>query len=174
MSVEQLLPCPFCGDEVTMNQHAYTKKYSVGCDCFVESQTRQHESDTNAAQCWNRRIGTQLHWQDLDSFDAVSGDVVLRRWRTRESGNYKYALIECWNGRDDYLLGNEFVVIDDGSNSDTGLRAMEYWSRQPDEQQLSPTTTRIGSVVGTRTIAQSWMACALLFNGVRFPSDAIL
>ena len=55
-----LLPCPFCGDDVELNQHAYTKKYSVGCDCFVESQTRQHDTAENATMAWNKRRVTGL------------------------------------------------------------------------------------------------------------------
>ncbi len=70
-----------------------------------------------------------MPWLSFEDFDALPGDVVLRRWKLRETGKYRYALIECWKTKDDYLLGNEFVVIDDGSQSDAGLRAMDYWSR---------------------------------------------
>ena len=68
-------------------------------------------------------------WQSYDDFSALSGDVVLRRWKSRETGRLKYALIECWKTIDDYLPDNEFLMIDDGGDSDAGLRAMDYWSR---------------------------------------------
>ena len=76
-----------------------------------------------------QRKDAKLQWEDLESFDALPGDVVIRRWKSRETGQYRYALIECWKGRSDLLPDNEFVVIDDGRSSDQGLRALDYWSR---------------------------------------------
>jgi len=68
-------------------------------------------------------------WRSHDDFDALPGDVVLRRWKARETGRWKYALIECWKTIDDYLPEHEFLMIYDGSESDAGVRAMDYWSR---------------------------------------------
>ena len=59
-----------------------------------------------------------INWVPLHDFDALPGDVVLRRWRLRETGQYRYSLIENWKSKEDYLLGNEFILVD---NSGLGV-----------------------------------------------------
>lgn len=68
-------------------------------------------------------------WLSLEEFDAIPGDVVLRRWKSREMGVYQYSLISHWKGKSDYLPGSEFLLIDDGSESEAGIKSMDYWSR---------------------------------------------
>ena len=68
-------------------------------------------------------------WMSLHEFDAIPGDVVLRRWKSRETGEYQYSLISSWKGKADYFPGSEFLMVDDRSDAEASCESMEYWSR---------------------------------------------
>ena len=55
-----LLPCPFCGDEVDVEQHAFNKRYYAECRCTVECCTEQFETPYEVAKAWNKRRSTGL------------------------------------------------------------------------------------------------------------------
>ena len=50
-----LLPCPFCGEQAEIAQHAFNKRYSVWCHCAVEVATNQFDKAEDAAAAWNTR-----------------------------------------------------------------------------------------------------------------------
>jgi len=59
----------------------------------------------------------ELQWESFDTFDALPGDVVLRRWLSRETGLFRYAVIEYWKTKDDYFPGNDFLIIEVSSEA---------------------------------------------------------
>ena len=53
-----LLPCPFCGEEVDMDRHAFNKRYYVECRCSVECCTSQFDTPSEAAEAWKGKRRT--------------------------------------------------------------------------------------------------------------------
>ena len=67
-----LLPCPFCGSQVEVEQHAFNKKYYAECRCSVESCTDQFDTQEKVANAWNRRRSTGLvNWLEAE----------MQKWR---------------------------------------------------------------------------------------------
>lgn len=73
-----LLPCPFCGGEVSVKHVAYVagvvQGYWVGCDnidCYtdIECSTYAFETEAEAIEVWNRRTEKtcrmeRIEWRD--------------------------------------------------------------------------------------------------------------
>ena len=53
-----------------------------------------------------------LEWKPLEKFHAEEGAVVLRRWKSRESGQWIYGLLDNWKPGWKYSdTTSEFLLI---------------------------------------------------------------
>lgn len=54
----RLKPCPFCGDIAETLPHQWPDGFSVRCVnelCYVRPRTQECNTETEAAEAWNRR-----------------------------------------------------------------------------------------------------------------------
>jgi len=88
----------------TVDEHGHRLRWQCRC----------RQNGGVMVQPW-RQGDVIAEWRPLEKFSARAGSIVLRRWKTREAGDWKYGLIEDWRpvavGGWQYDDTSEFLLI---------------------------------------------------------------
>ena len=123
-----LLPCPFCGEQAEIEQHAFNKRYSVRCVCSVEVATKQYESDKDAAEAWNTRKTGDLE----NKPDSFPRDKLLK---LREAFLHKFVETNDSMYYAAIMLCNAVVWYEDNTSMPMG-RIMGKWPGDETDEEI--------------------------------------